>query len=319
VGIDNDPGLWTFGFFPIPKSEVAVGSIDRGNLADPGDDPDIREFGWSTHDVHVDKAGVAWVAGGDGTIGFDVRNYPQSGGPLNPPIAARTGDAALNDEDAFDGPTNPANPGAETTYDPENAKDTVNDFIHHNALRPGGGETVLIAEEDLYNRRVSNMPGGCEVQGSFQTWRVASGQLKLLDTWKTEFNELLTDADQDPWGGDIVPTMGLCSAHYFDERDGLVAIAWYEQGVRLLNIEDPTSIEQVGYWMGTGGATWATYWSPTAKDILYAVDPKRGVDVLRVRRKAAQQVEAPILPAWTAGQRSFGKSYPGLGFICRVR
>jgi hypothetical protein len=307
VRADNDPGLWTFGFVPIPASEASVGTIGRDRF---------REFGWSTHDVHVDEAGVAWVAGGDGTIGFDVANYGAEGtDPLDPPVVARTGDAALNDNDSFDGPAF----GNMEGFDPENARDTVNDFVHHNALRPDGGDTVLITEEDLYNRRVSNMPGGCEVQGSFQTWGVAGGELKPLDSWKTEFNELLADTDQDPWGGDIVPTMGLCSAHYFDERDGLVAVAWYEQGVRLLDVDDPTNIEQVGYWVPPGGATWSTYWAPTAKDILYVIDNKRGVDVLRVKRGEKPAVEAPILPSWTAGTRSFGKSYPGLGWICRVR
>ena len=306
VRADNDLGLWRFGFEPIPQAAVAVGSINR--------DAGFREFGWSTHDVHVDEASVAWVAGGDGTIGFDVSNYGEEGDPLNPPVVARTGDAALNDGDAFDGPLFTGEPG----FDPERNEDTVNDFVHHNALRPDGGSTLLITEEDLYNRRVSNMPGGCEVQGSFQTWRVDGGELKPLDTWKTEFNELLADADQDPWGGDIVPTMGLCSAHYFDERDDLVAVAWYEQGVRLLDVENPKDIEQVGYWLPAGGATWSTYWSPTAKNVLYVLDNKRGVDVLRVKR-GKPEVEAPLLPAWTAGKKSFGRSYPGLGFICRVR
>jgi hypothetical protein len=309
VKVDNDPGLWTFGFIPIPAAEVSVGSIDRG-----ADENNLREFGWSTHDVHVDEAGVAWVAGGDGTIGFDVSKYGAHN-MLNPPVVARTGEAALNDGDAFDGPLF----GNMEGFDPEKNEDTVNDFVHHNALRPDAGDTVLITEEDLYNRRVSNMPGGCEVQGSFQTWRIEGGDLTPLDTWTTEFNELLADTDQDPWGGDVVPTMGLCSAHYFDERDGLVAIAWYEQGVRLLDVEDPTNIEQVGYWLPPGLATWSTYWSPTAKDILYVVDNKRGVDVLRVRRGKTAPAEAPILPSWTAGEKSFGKAYPGLSWICRVR
>ena len=305
VKADNDFGFWGFDF--LPNSAVAVGHMSKDQY---------REFGWSTHDVHVDAANVAWVAGGDGTIGFDVSNYGAEGtDPLAPPVVSRTGNNALNDNDAFDGPLWTGEPG----FDPEKNADTVNDFVHHNALRPGGDGPVLITEEDLYNRRVSNMPGGCEVQGSFQTWQVEGGEMKPLDSWVTEFNELLADQDQDPWGGDIVPTMGLCSAHYFDERDDLVAVAWYEQGVRLLDIEDPTNIEQVGYWIPAGGATWSTYWAPTAKDILYVVDNKRGVDVLRVKRGAKPEVEAPLLQSWTAGKKSFGKSWPGLGFICRVR
>ena len=335
VRADQNPGTsWTdiFGLPPLPASKVSVGTMRRG---------DYREFGWSTHDVHVDQAGVAWVAGGDGTIGFDVSKYSAAGtDPLRPPIVSRTANNALNDNDSFDGPVfalpdmingvadaaidvmngqvPPDVPEAHAGFDPERSKDTVNDFIHHNALRPDGGDTVLITEEDLYNRRVSNMPGGCEIQGSFQTWRIEGGEMKPLDSWVTEFNELLADQDQDPWGGDIVPTMGLCSSHYFDERDDLVAVGWYEQGVRLLDIEDPTDIKQIGYWMPTGSAVWGAYWSPTAKDVVYVVDNKRGVDVVRVKRRTAQ-VDAPLLPSWTAGQKSFGRAYPGLGFICRIK
>ena len=328
--LDHSPGkFWTFGFIPIPASKVEVGTISRDPT--PTQSEAYREFGWSTHDVHVDEAGVAWVAGGDGTIGFDVSDYGAEGTePLKPRVVSRTGNNALNDNDAFDGPVWDAPnavtdlsegrvPDQQTGWDPERNKDTVNDFVHHNALRPDGGSTVLITEEDLYNRRVSNMPGGCEIQGSFQTWGIEGGEMKPLDSWVTEFNELVADQDQDPWGGDVVPTMGLCSAHYFDERDGMVAIAWYEQGVRLLDVEDPTDIQQVGYWIPTGGATWSTYWAPTGKDILYVLDNKRGVDVLRVKRRTEQPVEAPILPSWTAGSKSFGKAYPGLGFICRVK
>ena len=99
----------------------------------------------------------------------------------------------------------------------------------------------------------------------------------------------------------------------------LVAVGWYEQGVRLLDIENPSDIQQVGYWLPPGGAAWGAYWSPTAHNVVYVIDNKRGVDVLRVRRGAKQPAEAPILPSWTAGESSFGKSAPGWGFVCRVR
>jgi hypothetical protein len=299
----RDPFFGTGDLRPTPAGEVFVGEI-KG----------YDEFGAVIHDVHVDQAGIAWVAGEEGTIGFDVNGYGRSGDPLAPPVFAGTGGEARSDGDMFD---LPFDENLELGYDPSNAGDTVNDFIHHNALRPDAGDTVLITEEDLYNRRTTTTPGGCEIQGSFQTWRLEGGALKPLDSWKTEFNELLADADQDPWGGDIVPTMGLCSSHYFDERDDLVAVGWYEQGMRLLDIEDPADIEQVGYWMAPGSAVWGANWSPTAKDILYVIDNKRGVDVLRVRRKTAQ-VEAPLLPSWTAGKKTFGRPFPGLGFVCRV-
>ena len=59
------------------------------------------------------------------------------------------------------------------------------------------------------------------------------------------------------------PVTGLCSAHYFDERNGLVAIGWYEEGTRFLDVRDPAGIRQVGYWVPTKGETWAAYFPPT--------------------------------------------------------
>ena len=74
------------------------------SVRDPAD-PDeagnpraFHEFGWSTHDVQVDEAGIAWVVGGNGTIAFDVSPdaYPVPGKEgaaalLEPTIVARTG------------------------------------------------------------------------------------------------------------------------------------------------------------------------------------------------------------------------------------
>jgi FAD-dependent urate hydroxylase len=55
----------------------------------------------------------------------------------------------------------------------------------------------------------------------------------------------------------------LCSAHYFDVRDGLVAQAWYESGTRFLDVSDPSNIRQVGYWIPAKNVTWSAYYPPT--------------------------------------------------------
>ena len=297
-----------FGFVPTPKSDVFVGDIVSTQ------ERPVPEFATVTHDVHVDSEKVAWVAGGGGTIGFDVSNYGEPGtDPLDPPIAARTLMAAASDGDVFD---SPLFTGQEP--DPENAKDTVNDFIHHNAMRPRGGEIALITEEDLYNRRTTTSPGGCEVQGSFQTWRIeADGSMTNLDSWTTEFNELAAEQDQDPWNGDVVPTKGLCSAHYFDERDGLVAIGWYEQGVRILDTGNPADIRQVGYWLPPADSAFSVYWAPGGpEDVIYALSTKRGVDVLTVT--ADQDTRAAVAPATTTRQRPVGRAHPAFGWVCRI-
>jgi hypothetical protein len=69
-----------------------------------------------THDVFVDRSGIAWVTGQDGTFGFD------SSDPTNPKLVYRSDENVTNSGN--DGPSSP---------------DTANsyplDFLHHNSIR----------------------------------------------------------------------------------------------------------------------------------------------------------------------------------------
>ena len=234
---------------------------------------------------------------------------------LTPTVVARTGPDALADgELSCDGVNEDGTP--EEGY--EDDGDTLNDFIHHNSWRPDArqfksrkaneltkkgvrpGETVLITEEDIWSRATQGTTkGGCETQGSFQTWQVkqlkATGEdqstVKPLDSYTTEFNELIEGDDVE--GMDLIPTNGFCSSHYFDEHDGLVATAWYEQGTRLLDVRDPKNIKEVGYFMAPDSVVWAAYWSRTDPSIIYVMDHQRGIDVLRVTSRATGRQEGP--------------------------
>src|SRR3954451_9812756 len=69
-----------------------------------------------THDVFVDRSGIAWVTGEDGTFGFD------SSDPTSPRLVYRSDENVTNSGN--DGPSSP---------------DTANsyplDFLHHNSIR----------------------------------------------------------------------------------------------------------------------------------------------------------------------------------------
>ena len=80
------------------------------------------------------------------------------------------------------------------------------------------------------------------------------------------------------------PVTVNCSSHWFDAKDGVAAVGWYEQGVRFLDYRTPTDIKQVGYYIPANGSTWAAYWSPTDPngEIVYTADAYRGVDVLKI-------------------------------------
>ena len=61
-------------------------------------------------------------------------------------------------------------------------------------------------------------------------------------------------------------------------------IAFFNAGVRALDIRDPLNIKEIGYYIPGNGSTWAAYWSPTDPngEIVYTADAYRGVDVLRI-------------------------------------
>lgn len=234
-----------------------------------------------SHDVQFDSAGYAWVVGSGGTSGWDITD------PTNPKVVATTGLA---------GRTGP-----------------LNDFIHHNSARPDvspgvPGDIVLVTEEDYMNV-------ACNEAGLFQSWKI-NGPLSTttpatmtnLGTWDVTKGSL-------PTGEDTRATSAAsCSSHYFTENGGLVANAWYQQGVRFLDVTDPAAIRQVGYYVIPYGEVWAALFSPTdpTNQIVYVVDTARAIDVIRINRsQAASAVSAPLQLGPPLSQPS-----PQWGYAC---
>jgi hypothetical protein len=309
--------------------------------------------GTATHDVQVDGTGLAWIVGYQGTAAYDVTD------PLHPKLVARSDEKVRNTDEAglpsIDVPDDPIfHFGHIIGGDGSGPLD----FIHHDSLRlgtvagkddpkgtrfqlangdgfdtlpyvqkpgqtyPAGGDSPVfgIVEED-YTRPT------CQGAGSFQTWgatdkKTSTGaqELDMLDQYSTELNKLTTN--QSGWA----PVDGLCSAHYFDYRDGIVAGGWYEEGTRFLDVRDPTNIKQIGYWVPSKGETWSVAFAPTDPkgEIVYALDYTRGIDVLRLDRSDLRPRQAPVRRSWLLGARGNRRaaqrtSQPGrFGWVCRL-
>lgn len=218
--------------------------------------------------------------------GGGAAGYRLTADPLAPQLVASTGATAINPS-------------------------PYNDFILHNSQRRGS--TLLVTEED-YVDTDEVPPGGCRGQGKFETWKIGMsvGGVTPLDTWMTELN-----------GSDSKAVASVnCSSHWFDERKGITAVGWYEQGVRFLDTHKPANIRQVGYYLPANGSTWAAYWSPTdpTGTIVYTADAYLGVDVLRIDRKADPTdmplVTAPIPEVWLGGTTSTYGPSEIWGFAC---
>jgi len=179
----------------------------------------------------------------------------------------------------------------------------------------GKGDIVGIVEED-YVRPT------CEGAGSFQTWKIGDdGILRLKDMWATEVQSLSS-------GSGFSPAAGVCSAHYFDQRDGLVAQGWYEEGTRFLDVSDPNNIKQVGYWIPAKGETWSAIFAPNdpTGQTVYALDVVRGIEVLHIDRSGLSKTSAPVRKSWVrrtgaaeaAGFTTGFSQKSRYGYVCRT-
>src|SRR3954454_11235808 len=242
-----------------------------------------------SHDTELDSTGTVWNVGGGGAAGYRL-----TADPLAPQLLATTGAAGRNPS-------------------------PYNDFILHNSQRRG--KTLLTTEED-YIDTSEVPPGGCRGQGKFETWdlsRLGKGAITPQDTWETELNGMFTGGAVDS----KAPVTVNCSSHWFDAKNGVAAVGWYEQGVRFLDYRTPTDITQVGYYIPANGSTWAAYWSPTDPngEIVYTADAYRGVDVLKIDNggRVRNKVRAPVRNEWfgspTADSASSQPSRT-YGFMC---
>jgi hypothetical protein len=176
------------------------------------------------------------------------------------------------------------NPGAPFGSFATPAGSAYNTFVHHNSLRPKSN-LLLVAEENWLHETNS-----CADQGRFQTYGVSSNTITPIGQWKTE----ATGAN---YTNGRSPVQATCSAHWFDYRsDGLVAIAWYNQGVRFLNTANPAGVYQRGFFLPPGATAFSAYFHPVRRDIIYTLDAARGLDVLRFTESAA----GPVVNAPTA-------------------
>lgn len=117
-----------------------------------------------------------------------------------------------------------------------------------------------------------------ESDGALLTYSTADWKktrsFKIIDEFRVA-NGLPTDGDA---------AANLYCTHWFDVRPGFrnggeVAMGWYEHGTRFFRIDGKGKIEEIGYFLPYAGSTSATYW--INKNIVYAVDYNRGIDILR--------------------------------------
>jgi hypothetical protein len=232
-----------------------------------------------SHDVQVDANGIAWVSGRGGIRGFATKgrwrdpfmNIVREAEPWDPILVAGGFPAGVNQ------------PGA---------------GFMHNSLRPLDGSTtasgvrkgnVLIGTEEDFTEpcdrsgRVvfSDITDSLGGEPAANSTPESPYRLQTLDTFHPA---------QDS-GEAIDPDLG-CSAHYFELSGSMLGVAWYGQGLRLLDVSNARDVRQVGYYRVTGtdpetnpsSNSWDLAWNGR---YAYLFDMDRGIEVLKVGRGTA--------------------------------
>lgn len=241
----------------------------------PAGDPNAVFTKGNVHDVNVDPTGLVWLTGSGGISAYGIGGaWP--GSPIAP------------------------------VHVSSNNTPSLDDYILHNSLRPNGGSTLLVTEEDL-----GAGARNCADDGRFQTYSFDGANIKPLDTWQLpEKTGLYTNGSG--------PSALACSAHWFDHRDdGLVAIGWYQQGLRLLDVNDPSNVQQVGWFNVPGTIASAAYFHPVAPSVVYVVDYQRGLDVIEVCPGTCQMGVGIGAPVFSQAAMNF-KPSADWGYACLV-
>jgi hypothetical protein len=217
-----------------------------------------------THDVQVDSRGIAWVSGSGGVRGYWVSGRHRSA------VTGKWTTATGCDPVPYGGG------GTDLGQ-----LSTRNGVMHNSERR---GDAIVVTEEVTE----SDCPGSGKLAtydlrntykgAGFRSTKAHPFRMRVLDTWTPE---------------NQAGSNGCDSAHYFSDRgDGVLAMAFYRQGTRFLDVRDPRNIRQIGFYRPLDADTWAAYWRPGG--YVFVADVLRGVDVLRVG-DLRNEVAAPAL------------------------
>jgi hypothetical protein len=239
-----------------------------------------------THSADVDQNGLVWTSGFGGVRGYYTRGFHHD------PVLDVDRWATATDPIPYAG-------GSVHSNDPNFATSILehNSFHVTQARSDHSSETVTAADGRVFRKADLQYITQENVTSCTSTAGGGSGRFVVAnlagsydgEVWDPSvsatnrfFIDTIGDYSAKDWPG--ANPSGSCSAHWFTVLGDMVAIAFYAQGTRVLDMSDPTHPVQVGYIRipsatGQPGAnTSAAYWHG---GYIYTADYSRGVDVLK--------------------------------------
>jgi hypothetical protein len=284
--------------------DIVYGST-TGSIYDVSDPADIQVVGsWavdregnplrSRHALNRDATGLL-VSDSTPRLVLDPIGLVAEGATPTAPVVLTQGEAAAEDPriqhnnvrigagdwQARD-PEDPADEVATARVDSGPRSQSV--LADRPRMRPG---ELLIGQSE------SNVNPTCANGGGLSTWSMVDfdkgAPLEQLEVFQPLNG---TWADGSP-----AANAAGCSGHWFTERDGIVAGAWYEHGVRFFDVDAETgTIAEVGFSQPVAGIASAAYWIDD--EHVYSVDNLRGIDILRFDREAEPAAQSELDASW---------------------
>ena len=200
----------------------------------------------------------SWGSPPRGTDGFDVTEVS--------PGVLLTSTRTMRLLDARKNPAKPTLLRTGTTPD--------NRLIHSNRWpRQGRDKFFLVQGETPFSGRCTDKSGAIMAWDA-KTFRIA-GEYRIGNG---------VYADGKPAAGATGCTAMWFQQHPSFKDGGLVASAFFEHGVRFLDVRRDGRIEEAGYYMPVAGSTIASYW--ISETVVYAIDLEKGIDILEFDRSA---------------------------------
>ena len=212
---------------------------------------DVSFGNWNLHDVHVSD-GVAYLAQWDaGTWMVDVSD------PTAPELVARVRGRSV-----------------------ETFLDMASDESRRESIEPPGNDHFAAPDPsgDLLGISVESWDAGDDGSGG-------PGSVHLYDVSDpqnpTKLSALLPPETDDP---SFSNEGNWTTSHNFEFRDGLSYTSWYNGGVRLHDISDPTSPRLLGAWRSENTSFWS---AQAATDEFFVASSRRDPTVNNPRQGAA--------------------------------
>ena len=292
-----------------PKCEWLYGSggriIDATNPAEPKDTSRTwRSGGSGGHALNRDASGLL-ISDSTPRFVLDVTGQFEEGASYATPKVVATGSpAVVNTPDGL--------------LQHNNVRVGASQWVPRDPTAPDYTNPALRLGELLIGNSESNVRTQCgNNAGGLSSWSMANFDrghaLKQLEVFRP-VNGTWVD------GNPAINGLG-CSGHWFTAHNNMIAAAWYEHGIRFIEVNPATGkFTQKGFFQPVATEAGSAHWiiDDDGTQYVYTTDYARGIDILRFNPAAQPPSEDAIRASWLANLRTVGPAAQAERMLCRL-